>query len=268
MRIITRFKRRYRSALFIAGIIVLHAAAASPGIAAEKTAKSLSAREVVEKAFNHMRGDTSVSRIEMTIHRPDFERRMVIRAWTEGRADALFFIEAPAKDAGNGTLKRGRDMWTYNPKVNRVIKLPPSMMSQSWMGSDFSNNDLARTDSILTDYDHATIGERTEDGVNIYEIESIPHETAPVVWGKQEMSVRDDGIMVRQAFFDQDGVMVKEMVTEEIGMMGGRLFPKVWTMRKAGTEDRYTRIIYQELEFDVPLEPGIFTLTRLKSRRR
>lgn len=98
---------------------------------------ALDARDIVEKSYHYMRGDSSYSVVEMLIHRPDFERSMTIKAWSKGRSDALFTIISPKKDTGNGTLKKGRQMWTYNPKINRVIKLPPSMMSQSWMGSDF-----------------------------------------------------------------------------------------------------------------------------------
>lgn len=226
------------------------------------------AAAIVEKAFNYIRGDTSVSRTEMTIHRPDFERSMTIRVWTRGKRDAVFFIEKPPKDAGNGTLKKGRDMWSYNPKINRVIKFPPSMMSQSWMGSDFSNNDLSKTDSILDEYTHEIKQQKKVDNITVYEMELIPKEEAPVVWGKQEMTIREDGIMLRQAFFDEDMLLVKEMTVDALEMRGGRLFPTIWTMRKAGEKDRYTRLVYQELEFDVPLKPGLFTITSLKSRRK
>ena len=238
----------------------------SPSLCLADTAPEASA--VVEKAFNYMRGKTSVSTVAMTIHRPDFERTMVIKGWTEGKRNAVFFIESPPKDSGNGTLKKGREMWSYNPKINRVIKLPPSMMSQSWMGSDFSNDDLSKTDSILDDYTHRIKVQRTQDGMTVYDIESIPMEEAPVVWGKQEMTIREDGILLRQTYYDQDMEPVKEMVTEALEEMGGRLFPKKWIMRKSGQTERYTRLVYQQLAFDVKLRPGLFTLTQLKNPKR
>ena len=114
------------------------------------TPLALNANQLVEDSFNYVRGKASVSTVMMTIHRPDWQRKMTIRAWTRGQKESLFYIDAPPKDHGNGTLKKGREMWIYNPKVNRVIKVPPSMMSQSWMGSDFSNNDLSKSDSLLT----------------------------------------------------------------------------------------------------------------------
>lgn len=223
---------------------------------------------VVQKAFDHMRGETSVAVVEMTIKRPDFTRTMVMKSWTKGQSDALFFIKSPAKDAGNGTLKKGRNMWTYNPKVNRSIKVPPSMMSQAWMGSDFSNNDLSKTDSLIEDYDHKILSSRVEDGIEIFEIESIPHEYAAVVWGKLGLTIREDGVLLRQAFFDEDGILVKEMTTQEVGMLGGRLFPRVWIMKKAEETERYTQLTYKELEFDKALPSNLFSLSSLKTRRR
>ena len=125
---------------------------------------------IIEKSFNHYRGLASESSVEMIIHRPNWERRMRMDAWTKGTSESLIRITAPAKDKGNGTLKKGHDMWTYNPKVNRVIKLPPALMSQSWMGSDFSNNELAKSDSILNDYTHTLMKTEIQDGRTVYVI--------------------------------------------------------------------------------------------------
>lgn len=227
----------------------------------------LSALELVEKAFDYWRGVSSVARFKMTIHRPDFVRSMIMKGWTKGRSDALFFVEEPAKDAGNGSLKQGREMWSYNPKINRAIKLPPSMMSQSWMGSDFSNDDLAKSDQILEDYQHTITGTEDSDGHTVYTIESVVREMAPVVWGKQVLQVRDDFVLLRQQFYDEDMVLVKEMVSEDLVRFSDRLFPRIWTMRRVDQEDRYTRLEYLELSFNEEIDDRIFTLTSLKSRR-
>lgn len=226
---------------------------------------ALSASDIVQLAYDHMRGDTSVADVTMLIHRPDFERSMQMKGWSRGRSDALFFITAPKKDAGNGTLKLGRQMWTYNPNINRVIKLPPSMMSQSWMGSDFSNNDLSKTESMIDDYDHKLLSESETGGKKTYVIESIPKDGAAVVWGKVEMGIREDGILIYQKFFDQDMKPVKVLATTDIKMMGGRLFPASWVMKNLEEADRYTSITYTSLEFDVKLPDRIFTTTFMKS---
>ncbi|MCP4579468.1 MAG: outer membrane lipoprotein-sorting protein, partial [Deltaproteobacteria bacterium] len=165
----------------------------------------------------------SVSIVEMTIHRPTWERKTTLKAWTLGEKDSLFTIIAPPKDNGNGTLKKGREMWMYNPKVNRVIKLPPSMMSQAWMGSDFSNNDLAKSDTLINAYTHTMNGTEIHDGKTVYIIKSIPKPDAPEVWGMQMLKIRDDNIFLEQAFYDEDFKLVKVLKFLEIQMIDGKL---------------------------------------------
>ncbi len=232
-----------------------------------ETASEEDARVIVEQAFDHWRGLSSVALFSMTSHRPDFQRSMVMKGWTKGRQKSLFFVEKPAKDAGNGTLKKGREMWSYNPKINRVIKLPPSMMGQSWMGSDFSNDDLAKSDSILDDYHHFVKEREVVAGLTVYTIESIAKESAPVVWGKQELVIREDGVLLKQLFFDEEMILVKELIAEKIERFGGRLFPRIWTMHRVEKKDRYTRLEYLELSFGDILSDRLFTLTSLKNRR-
>jgi len=231
-------------------------------------AEALDAQSLVEDSFNYMRGKSSVSTVVMTVHRPDWERKMTIKAWTRGRKDSLFYIEAPPKDHGNGTLKRGREMWMYNPKINRVIKVPPSMMSQSWMGSDFSNNDLAKSDSLLTDYTHSLIGTETHDGQTVHLIKSMPKPEAPVIWGMQKLKIRQDLIWLSQEFFDEDLELVKAMTMLEIQMLGDKLYPKIWRMHKVDKEDKYTELNYTSLVFINDLPDSLFTRTSLRKARR
>ena len=225
-------------------------------------------QSLVEDSFNYMRDKASISEVVMTIHRPDWERQMSIKAWTRGQKDSLFYIESPPKDRGNGTLKKGREMWIYNPKINRVIKVPPSMMSQSWMGSDFSNNDLAKSDSLLTDYTHTITGTEIHDGLTVYLVESRPKPRAPVVWGLQKLKIREDLIWLSQEFFDEDLAPVKAMNTLEIQMLGGKLYPKVWRMRKVDEPGTYTELNYRSLTFKSSLPDSLFTLTSLRKARR
>jgi len=226
------------------------------------------ASALVENSFKYMRGNASIATVIMTIHRPDWEREMTIKAWTRGKKYSLFYIQSPPKDHGNGTLKKSREMWMYNPKVNRVIKVPPSMMSQSWMGSDFSNNDLAKSDSFVNDYIHSIVGTETHDGQKVYVIKSMPKPDAPVIWGMQMLKIREDLIWLSQEFFDEDFKSVKRMSTLEIQMMGGKLYPKVWRMRETDKEDRYTQLTYSSLTFKSDLPDSLFTLTSLRKARR
>lgn len=231
-------------------------------------AQAQEARELVQAAFDHYRGRASQATVEMIIHRPSWERSMTMDAWTKGTSKSLIRITAPAKDEGNGTLKNGRDMWTYNPKINRVIKLPPSLMSQAWMGSDFSNNDLAKSDSIIHDYTHSLAGTETSDGHTVYVIKSMPTPDAPVVWGMQELKIRDDHILLSETFFDESLVPVKTMTASDIRMMGGRLFPATWKMQENGKDDQYTLLRYHNLAFLENLPERLFTVQELKTLRR
>lgn len=229
--------------------------------------ETIDAKALVDGFFNYMRGTASVAIVDMTVHRPDWERTMTIKSWTSGVSNSIFTITAPAKDKGNGTLKKGVEMWTYNPKVNRVIKIPPSMMSQAWQGSDFSNNDLAKSDTIVNDYVHTVEGIETHEGKKVYVIKSIPKPDAPVVWGMLRFKVREDRILLREEFFDEDMISVKVMTTRDIRTLGGRLFPAVWKMQKSDVKDEYTLLNYRELEFKESLPPRLFTLSALKDIR-
>ena len=226
------------------------------------------ARTIVKEGFNYMRGKSSFSVVDMTIHRPNWERKMTIEAWTKGLKNSLFRIIAPAKDKDNGTLKRGREMWMYNPKINRVIKLPPSMMSQAWMGSDFSNNDLSKTDTLIDEYIHTITGTQTHDGKKVYLIKSIPKPDAPVVWGMQKLKIREDHVFLSQEFYDEDFKLDKVMTTFKIRMLGGKMFPRVWRMQKAETTDEYTELNYKKLSFKKNLKDSLFTISNLKNPRR
>jgi len=223
---------------------------------------------IIQASFHHYRGKASEADVEMVIHRPSWERGMRMVAWTKDTDKSLIRITEPAKDEGNGTLKNGAEMWTYNPKVNRVIKLPPALMSQSWMGSDFSNNDLAKSDSILKDYDHSLMGTETHEGHTVYVIKSMPKPEAPVVWGMQVLKVRDDDVLISQEYFDEELVSVKRMTASDIQMMGGRMFPKIWKMRETNARDQYTLLRYHSLAFQDDLPDRLFTINALKTRHR
>jgi outer membrane lipoprotein-sorting protein len=231
-------------------------------------AEALNAAALVENSFKYMRGNASIATVVMTIHRPDWERKMTIKAWTRGKRESLFYIYSPPKDRGNGTLKKSRQMWMYNPKINRVIKVPPSMMSQSWMGSDFSNNDLSKSDSFVNDYTHSIVATELHEGQIVYVIKSLPKPDAPVIWGMQMLKIRQDHIWLSQEFFDEDLVAVKVMNTLEIQLIGGKLYPRVWRMREVDTKDRYTELTYKSLAFKSNLPDSLFTQASLRKARR
>jgi outer membrane lipoprotein-sorting protein len=142
------------------------------------------------------------------------------------------------------------------------------MMSQSWMGSDFSNKDISKSTDIISQYDHTLVGTEEKDGHIFYTIQSIPHEEAAVVWGKEVVTVRDDYVMIRQEFWDQDDVLVKEMNAFEVQEMGGRTVAKRMRMNKTETPDEWTEMEVNAIDFDVDLPDSIFTLSNLRNPRK
>ncbi len=230
-------------------------------------ASTVDAKELVRSAIEHWRGLSSYSEMTMTIHRPDWERSMSMRAWTEGEDRSLVRVTAPARDRGNGTLMDDNRMWTFSPKVNRVIKVPSSMMNQSWMGSDFSNKDVSRADDIIDEYTHTLIQTVEVDGQSVYEIEAVPLEDAAVVWGREVLKIRDDYVVLEHRFFDQDDALVKTLESLEIGEMGGRVVAIRQRMSKVETENEWTEIRIDDIEYDIETADSLFTLSNLRNPR-
>lgn len=227
----------------------------------------VTARTLLEGALDLTRGRSSQVEMAMTIRRPTWQRHVTVVAWTRGREDILIRFTAPAKDAGTATLKKGQRMWTYTPKLGREIRLPASMMAQSWAGSDFSYNDLARTDAYLRHYHFAIADARQEGGHTVYTLELTPHDDAPVVWGKEVMRLRDDYVLLSQSFYDQALVRVKALRTLEVGELGGRTIALRMRMAEEGDADRWTEIHYLKADFDAAVEDAMFTTFALRGGR-
>ena len=228
----------------------------------------LEPKDLIRAAMDHWRGVTSYSVMSMTVHRSDWQRSMTMQAWTQGDKLSLVRVTEPKRDAGNGTLIKDQNMWTFTPKLNRIIKLPSSMMNQSWMGSDFSNKDISKSTDIIEQYDHRLIQSEQKDNHVFYTIESIPHEDAAVVWGKEVVVIRDDFVMVRQEFWDQDNILVKAMNTLEIEIMGGRSIAKRLRMNKIETPEEWTEMSVSEINFDIEISDNLFSLSNLRNPRQ
>ena len=226
------------------------------------------ARELVSAAMGHWRGRNSYSEMTMTIHRIDWQRSMSMRAWSEGDDLSLVRVTEPKKDRGNGSLLKDEDMWSYSPKINRIIKIPAAMMSQGWLGSDFSNKDISKSTEILDQYHHSLISESQQDGHSIYTIEAVPHEDAAVVWGKEILIIRDDFVLIEEQYWDQDGDLIKVMKATDIVEMGGRQVARVMRMGKVDTPEEWTEMTISKIEFDLDLPNGIFTLSNLRNPRQ
>ena len=238
-----------------------------PPMQADAADAERTADEIIRAAVDQWRGVSSQSQMTMVIHRPDWERSMTMRAWTKGDDRTLVRVLEPKKDRGNGTLTDDNSMWSYSPKVNRVIKIPSSMMGQSWLGSDFSNKDIARADDIVKYYDHSILSTEETDGVTIYEIESIPHEDAAVVWGREVLKIRSDYVVAEHRFYDQDGVLVKTLTSLDIGEMGGRTIALRQRMSKEALPEEWTEIQVVSVDYDIELGDSLFTLSNLRNPR-
>lgn len=248
-----------RQVPLLVGLVVAMCAVA-PAAAQDATA-------LLRAAYDNWRATSSETEVTMTVHRPDWQRTMQMKGWTRGEDQALVRFIAPARDAGNATLQDGRNTWVYNPKLNQVIKLPASMMAQSWMGSDFSYNDLAKSEDVLDLYTHRVTGTSSAGGHTVYQIEAVPKRGAPVVWGKLVLEVRDDGILVSETFYDQDMQPVRTMSTDRIGTLGGRAYPLVLTMRPNDNSGNWTRVETTAARFNIDLPNYLFTTSNLQNPR-
>jgi outer membrane lipoprotein-sorting protein len=226
------------------------------------------AKQLVRAAMDHWRGLTSRSDMTLTIHRPDWERSMTMQGWSRGDKQSLVRVVSPKKDAGNATLLDDNSMWTFSPRVNRVIKIPSSMMSQSWMGSDFSNKDISKSTDIIDQYDHVLDSTENVDGHTVYTVTAIPLEDAAVVWGKEVLVIRDDYVLLEEQYWDQDGILVKVLKTTEIREMSGRSVASTMRMAKVETPAEWTEMTVNDIEFDADLPPNTFTLSNLRNPRR
>lgn len=249
----------------LAGPVWLIAAVSPLAQAAQAPAGDAAA--VVRAAIDYWRDVSSYSVSELTIHRPDWERTVVVRVWTKGEKLALVRVVSPPKDAGNSTLLVGDDMWSYAPKVGRVIKLPASMMNQTWLGSDFSNNDLAKADDIVSDFSHRLLKVEEEAGRRVSVIESVPKESAPVPWGREVLRISDDHLLLGQEFYDQDGILVKRLLASEVAVMGGKPIVSRERMERADRPGEWTAVVVREARFGLDLPGRLFTLANLSHPR-
>jgi len=225
------------------------------------------ARDLIRGAIDQWRGKSSHLIQTMVIHRPDWERRVTMVSVTRGEKDALVRFTAPPKNAGNATLKLNRDMWIFTPRLNHVTKLPSSMMAQSWMGSDFSYDDLAKSDSILDDYRFTLVNEMAKKSHTIYTVQGIPKKNAAVVWGKEVFAIREDFVMLERSFYDQDMQLVRRMLTVDIAPVYGRDYPVKLRMETLEKPAQWTLVQTEGGRFNIKVPDFLFTLSNLRNPR-
>ena len=219
-------------------------------------------KQIVDRMTQKLRGHANVASYEITVYRPTWSRTIRIKAWDD-RARKRFFIRIldPPKDAGISFLRIGYNLWNYLPKVEKVMKIPPSMMLQPWMGSDFTNDDLVKESSYVEDYDQRLVATELREGERVQKIELTPYPNAPVVWGKVVFWVRMDDLPVEEQFFDEKGLLVKELRFQEFKQMDGVLTPTFWEMKAITKEGQRTTIRTLAIDFDPspPIPDSVFT---------
>lgn len=224
-----------------------------------------SATEVIAKADKVLRGNSSRSELVIRIVRPSWEREMVMKSWSKGVDYSAVLITSPAKDKGTVFLKRDNEVWNWVPAIERTIKLPPSMMSQSWMGTDFTNDDLVREFSVVNDYTHAFEGEETIQGRTCWVIVMTPKPDAAVVWGKVKVWVdQKDYLQLKVENYDEDGYLVNSMTGSDIRTMGGRTMATRMEMVPADEPGNKTIMIYKDITFNIPIEDEFFSTNNMK----
>lgn len=232
-------------------------------------AQQLSATEIIRKADDRFNGESSgISTMEMTVIRPAWQRKVEFKSWSQGRENSLTLITAPARDQGQTFLKRGQEMWTWNPAINRLIKLPPSMMSQGWMGSDYTNDDILKESSVVKDYTHEIVEEETINGSLCNKIKMTAKPEAKVVWGHQIWWVdKKDFNILKAELYDEDGALVRTELGSEIKVMDGRSIPTRLELIPAEEKGNKTVVIIKEIRFNVPIEDSFFSQQNMKRVR-
>jgi outer membrane lipoprotein-sorting protein len=227
-----------------------------------------SAKEILEKVDDLWRGESSFAEMTMDVRTEHYERSMKLKAWSLGKEQSLFVITYPPKDRGVATLKTGQDIWNYLPRVNRVIRVPTSMMMANWMGSHFTNDDLVKESRLSEDYESEITfeGARGGEGPEVYEITLIPKPEAPVVWGRIEFTILKEELMPLEGlYYDEDNILVRTMAFSDVREMAGRMIPAVMTLIPEDKPEERTVITYGTLEIGLDLTEDFFsrqTLTR------
>ena len=235
----------------------------------DSAAQSLTATDIVRKADEKFNGEkSSLMIMSMTIIRPSWQRTVEFKSWSMGRDYALTLITAPARDAGQTFLKRATEMWNWNPSISRLIKLPPSMMSQGWMGSDYTNDDLLKESSVVSDYTHEIAGEERIIGRDCYRIKMLAREEAAVVWGHQIRWIdKTDFLVLKAELFDEDGILVRTEIGSEIKTMDGRMIQTRIELLPADEPGNKTIISIKDIKFNIPLQESFFSQQNMKSVR-
>jgi outer membrane lipoprotein-sorting protein len=230
-------------------------------------AYSQKAEDIIRTSEDRIKGKSCYGIFAMTVTTPDYTRKMEMESWWVGNDKALIVIKSPKKEAGNKSLKIKNEMWSYLKNTETTIKLPPSMMLQSWNGSDFTNDDLVRESNLNEDYTQKIVGQEIVQGEQCWRIELLPKPTAPVVWGRLLYWVRQtDYLPATVEYFDEKGRLMRSMVYSDFKILGGRILPARWEMVNKVKPGHSTIFELVNVKFDIPISDKIFSFRELEKR--
>ena len=235
---------------------------------AQAQERELTAREIIEKTTENNQGETLYSEVTMQIIRPTWQREIGIKSWVKGDQFSLILITSPAKDKGQAYLKRGKEMWNWLPSINRMVKMSSSMMGQSWMGSDFSNDDMTKMASRIDDFTHERVEDEVVNGYDCYKLILIPKEETAVVWGKIILWVtKEDFIEIKSESYDENMELVNTFTGYDIKTIQGRKIPTRAERVPADKPGYKTVLLIHKNEFDKPMSDNFFSQQNMKKLR-
>ena len=230
--------------------------------------QNLTAKQIIVKADNLQRGESNKGEMRMSIIRPKWTRTITMKSWSKGREFSMTYILSPAKEKGQVFMKRKNEMWNWVPTISRMIKLPPSMMSQGWMGSDYTNDDILKESSIVVDYNHKIIGSETLENLDCFKIELMPKEDAAVTWGKVIKWIsKKDYWQLQTQYFDEDDELIRTEKASEIKTFGDRKLPSKLEIIPADKPNQRTVVTIIKSDFNVNIDESFFSQQNMKRVR-
>ena len=228
-------------------------------------AYTLDPEKILDGVDDLYRSNSSHGIITLSVTTVNWKRTLTLEQWSKGEDKSLFKILKPKKEKGLATLRVDKNMWNYLPKVKRVVKIPSSMMSSSWMGSHFTNDDLVKQSRMTEDYTFSITFEGMNDGKEIIEITCLPNKEAAVVWGKVEVVVyADDYLPLRMIYYDEDLLLSRTLEFTNIEMMDGKIIPTMMSMIPTNEPGESTTVKWEEIQFDVTIDDEFFSLRKLQ----
>lgn len=250
------------SAALLAALLAMPCA---PGVARAATG-SPDATEVLRRAEVRLWGKTLLTELDMQIVTPAWSRTLSLRVWMRRPERSLLRVTGPAKDAGIASLRIGTEMWNYIPAIERTVKIPPSLMLQPWLGSDFTNDDLVKESSVVDDYTHTLLEAPKADGSGLYVVRADPKPQSAVVWARIHYTTRADFLPLKQEFFDERGQLVRTLSYSDVKRLDGREVPTRWEMKPADKPGKSTTIVIHNARYDLALDEQLFSLREIAKR--